>query len=316
MGTRVLLTVDTELTWRAYAAGGSWQEMFARSYDPAGVGIPYQLKVLGEHGLKACFFVDPMPALVYGIEPVKRMVEPILAAGQEVQLHLHSFWASIGKAGDKPEYSELTSFEGGRQRELLDTARRLLVEAGAPEPIAFRAGSYAANAETLDALRDLGIRYDSSHNGGHHPEPSALPLERKLIAPVERDGVIEVPVTLIEDRPGQIRHLQLTAVSAAELEAAMNHAAREGHPTVTIVSHSFELASRDGSRANRHLCRRFEKLCAFLADERERLPTAHFADLGDLPLGTSATPLPPNPLRTASRMAQQLWSNLRYERRL
>ncbi|MGH6659079.1 MAG: polysaccharide deacetylase, partial [Sphingomicrobium sp.] len=76
MATRVLLTVDTELTWRHFAAGADWRENLALSFDPAGVGVPWQLERLARHGLKACFFVDPMPALVYGIEPVRRMVEP------------------------------------------------------------------------------------------------------------------------------------------------------------------------------------------------------------------------------------------------
>ena len=88
MATRVLITVDTELVWRHHEAGLSWEENFARSYEAAGVGVPYQLRLLAEHGLKACFFVDPMPALLHGLDPVRRMIDPILAAGQEVQLHL------------------------------------------------------------------------------------------------------------------------------------------------------------------------------------------------------------------------------------
>src|SRR3546814_7208243 len=82
MDCRVLLTVDTELTWGHHVRGCSWRENFARSYEAAGVGIPWQLRTLAEHRLKACFFVDPMPALVHGIEPIRRMVRPILDAGQ------------------------------------------------------------------------------------------------------------------------------------------------------------------------------------------------------------------------------------------
>lgn len=315
MLTRVLLTVDTEFTSAQHARGGGWQENFRRSYDPAGVGVPYQLEMLGEHGLKACFFVDPMPALLYGIEPVRRMVEPILEAGQEVQLHIHPFWASLAE-GREPEHFELNRFDTARQRELIARARDLLVEAGAPEPIAFRSGSYAADERTLAALASLGIRYDSSHNGGHHPVPSNLPFDPCLIAPTQRHGVVEIPVTVIEDRPGRIRNLQLTAVSRNELQGALLHAAAERHPIVNIVSHSFELASRDGLRANRMLRRRFERLCAFLADRRTELPTVHFTELADIPLGAQAAPLSPRLLRTAHRMAQQALSNIVYEHRL
>ena len=315
MKCRVLLTVDTELTWGHYARGGSWRENFARAYEAAGVGIPYQLGILAGHGLKACFFVDPMPALVYGIEPIRRMVRPILDAGQEVQLHLHSFWHDLAEGRAEPRY-ELTDFDPKGQRDLIRAARDLLVEAGAPLPIAFRSGSYAADDSTLDALAALGLRYDSSHNGSHHPWPSALSIAPAQCAPVEHRGIVEIPVSQIEDKVGRLRHLQLCALSSAELRQALLHAARHCHPVTTIVSHSFELASRDGLRPNHALRRRFETLCAFLAEQQDRLPTAHFADFDDLPLDRSAAPLPANALRRADRMVQQLWSNAIYERRL
>lgn len=316
MATRVLLTIDTELTWRHYAAGASWQENFERSYEAAGVGVPYQLEMLRRHGLKACFFVDPMPALVYGMEPVRRMVAPILAAGQEVQLHLHSFWSALAAGAAEGGEFELTGFGLDGQRDLIRTARDLLMLARVPSPIAFRSGSYAANAATLEALRDLGIRYDSSHNGAEHPWPSALPLDPRQIAPLDLQGLIEVPVTVIEDSPGNLRHLQLCAVSGRELREALLHAALERHPLATIVSHSFELATRDGRRPNEALRQRFEGLCAFLARHADRLPTVHFGDLADLELGSPAEPLPPKPLRKAERMVEQLWANAVYEGRL
>jgi hypothetical protein len=316
MDTRVLLTVDTELTWGHYARGASWQENFALSYDPAGVGVPWQLRLLAEHGLNACFFVDPMPALVYGLEPVKRMVGPILEAGQEVQLHLHSFWVALAEGEANGGHFELTGFGPDLQRELVGIARDLLMLAGAPAPVAFRSGSYAANEATLDAVRAAGMRYDSSHNGSHHPWPSALPLDPRMIAPVELRGVIEVPVTQIEQRSGSLRHLQLCAVSSDELEEALVHAAERGHPLLTIVSHSFELATRDGLRRNGTLCARFEALCRFLADRSDRMPTVRFDRLDELPLGVHAEPLPPRRLRTAGRMVEQLWANSVYERRI
>jgi peptidoglycan/xylan/chitin deacetylase (PgdA/CDA1 family) len=314
--TRVLVTVDTELTWGPYRRGAGWRENFARSFDPAGVGVPWQLDVLRAHGLKACFFVDPMPAEVYGIEPIRRMVEPILAAGQEVQLHLHPCWQSVAEGVPEGAGFELTGFGAEDQRDLIEIARDRLVEAGAPRPIAFRAGSYAADARTVDALRSLGIAYDSSHNGSHHPDPSALPLDPAQIGPVDLGGVIEIPISQIEDAPGRLRHLQLCAVSSEELQSALLHAVDEGHELATLVSHSFELASRDGVRPNRLLCRRFENLCGFLADHADTLVTAHFSDLGNLALAGEAKPLPARSLRTARRMVEQIWSNALYERTL
>ena len=72
----------------------------ARSLEPAGVGIAYQLAMLARHGLKATFFVDPMPTMVFGLDAIRPVVEAIVAAGQEVQLHLHPNWAGA-RADDR-----------------------------------------------------------------------------------------------------------------------------------------------------------------------------------------------------------------------
>jgi hypothetical protein len=314
MATRVLLTIDTELTWRHFARGADWRDNLALSYDPAGVGVPWQLGMLARHELKACFFVDPMPALVYGLEPIRRMVEPILAAGQEVQLHLHSFWSDLARFRRGEARFELTAFDAAAQVELIATARDLLIAAGAPPPIAFRSGSYAANGDTIAALRALGIRYDSSHNGAEHPWPSALPLDPAVIDPVEMEGVIELPVGQIRRRGGQLRPLQLCALSSQEMHAALRHAAEEDHPLATLVSHSFELASRDGRRVNRLVRGRFERLCFFLDAQRAILPTTAVAALPRFSVERRSQPLPVRPLRTMRRLVEQGWGNALYER--
>lgn len=313
MAGAVLISVDTELTWRHYAPGDCWRTNFERSIEPAGVGLSYQLETLNRHGLRACFFVDPMPALIYGIEPIRQIVAPILAAGQEVQLHLHAQWQAVAEGRD-PAGIELSSFNRKAQRHLLALGRDLLIEAGAPPPTAFRGGSYAANADTLAALADLGFTADSSHNGSHHPWPSDLPLPPETIAPVRVGRLVELPVSQIGGRAGRLRHLQLCAVSASEMRAALDHASAHGHPLTTIVSHSFELATRDGLRPNRLLRNRFEALCRLLDERRATQPTFHFADLETLALGVAAAPMPHRGLRTVRRCAEQIWAGTRYER--
>ena len=136
MPTRAFLTVDTELMWRHHAAGLDIDTIAERSLEPAGVGIGYQLRKLAEHDLKATFFVDPMPAVAYGLDPIRRVVGAILEAGQEVQLHLHPNWAAAS-AEDRAQHAsfELIDFTLIEQRELIRAASDLLVAAGAPRPI-------------------------------------------------------------------------------------------------------------------------------------------------------------------------------------
>jgi hypothetical protein len=315
MPTRVFLTIDTELAWRHHAAGLPLEQIVARSLEPAGVGIGWQLARLAQHGLRACFFVDPMSALVHGIAPIAAVVDAILTAGQEVQLHLHPNWKGAS-ADDRTAHGLFESVDASahEQRRLIEEARALLVAAGAPRPIAYRGGSYAANDDTLAALASLGFAFDSSHNGWAQPWPSQIGLPARQIAPAVRCGVVEVPVTTIEDRAGKLRSMQLCALSAAEMRAALDHAAREGHAATTIVGHSFELANRAGTRANRVHVARFEALCRYLADRRDTLPTAHFKDRPSLALGRQDRPLGPNVWRTGWRHAEQLWSNWVEER--
>ncbi len=316
MATPVFLTIDTELMWRHHAAALSPDTVVARSLEPAGVGVTWQLERLRAHGLKACFFVDPLPARLYGMGAIAPTVEAILTAGQEVQLHLHPNWvgAALGDRGQAHGRFELVDLSRQEQQDVLGEARDLLRAAGAPDPVAFRAGSYSADDTILDALAALGFAYDSSHNGAHHPWPSAIDLSPGLIAPVAHRGLIELPVTTIALPGGGRRHFQICALSAAEMRAALAHAAANDHAAVTIVSHGFELANRQGTRANRIHVRRFEALCATLAARADELPTTHFRDRPPLRMGQDDRPLPASAWRTRRRQVEQLWSNMVEER--
>lgn len=316
MTTPVFLTIDTELMWRHHVDGLVGDEIFERSLEPAGVGISYKLALLARHGLKACFFVDPMPALVFGLAPIRRVIDMVIEAGQEVQLHVHPNWtaAVAGDRGARAARFEMAEYSRTEQQHLIGGAADLLVAAGAPRPIAFRGGSYGANDDTLDALAALDFAYDSSHNGSEHPFPSAIDLPARQIAPLVHRGIVEVPVTTIEERPGQLRHFQICALSVGEMRAALDHAAARRHAAVTIVSHGFELANRAGTRANAVHVRRFESLCALLAERADDMPTTHFADRPALRVGQDDAPLGPDPLRTRWRQAEQLWSNMVAER--
>lgn len=315
MPTPVFLTVDTEIAWRHHRAGLDVASVYDRSIEPAGVGVSYHLARLREHGLKATFFVDPMPVLVYGADPIKRVVGAILDAGQDVQLHLHPNWTGAridDRSADAP--GNLTDYDRAAQQALIGQARDLLIAAGAPAPVAFRSGSYAANGDTLDALTALGFSIDSSHNGAMAPSLSKVDLPPTQIAPIRHRGLTEMPVSLIEDRPGRLRTMQICALSASELRAALGHARLERHAAVVIVSHSFELANRAGTAPNMVHVRRFDALCALLAEHRALLPTQTMGAAPAVPLDRRDTPLKPHLGRYYWRQAEQLWSNLVAER--
>ncbi len=308
----VVLSIDTELTWRHHVAGFGWEENYALSIEPAGVGLSYQLEMLKRYGLKACFFVDPMPAKLFGLDPVKRMVETVIEGGQQVQLHLHPMWdkAKLDGSTVPDMVFELTDLDFNAQRAMISEARDLLVAAGAPQPTAFRSGSYAVNDDSLRALADIGIAIDSSHNGCEAPWPSGLDLPPDHVAPTRYLGVTELPVSQIRLANGGVRHLQICAVSLAEMSWALDHAAEQGHPVTTIVGHSFELATRGGGQANAVVKSRFDGLCKLLAERSERQPTLYYGMLKDVPCGLNLEPAAASMPLVASRMISQFWANL------
>lgn len=321
--TDVLVTIDTELSARLHqqsidAAGNIASSIFGKVGGGA-YGIGWQMDRMDACGVKGVFFVDPMPALVYSPAILPEIVGPIEARGHEVQLHIHTEWLQWAPhspvAGHTGEH--IRSFDVADQTKLLVTAIDLLTKAGAPRPIAFRAGNYGADDHTLTALGGLGVSWDSSFNTDYSGGACRIGIARDSIAPVRRNGLIEVPVSGLFDRGPHFRPAQVCALSSREMRAALDHAARHCHPLFTIVTHSFEMLSRDRMRPNRMVMKRFERMCRVIADH----PGLRSVGFRDLDPGiadeqsSGLSRLPGSFIRTATRIGQQIAGTLLYERR-
>lgn len=317
MVTKVQFTVDTELSLKLFQEGASAQENFDSSIAgkcrDGEFGIFYQMDRLEAFGLTGVFFVDPMPALVYGPAVIARIVEPILQRGHEVQLHIHTEWLEFAQDHEHAHLRgrNIADFGLDDQISLLSQARALLMMAGAPKPTAFRAGNFGANDDTLRALNAIGVQYDSSFNPAFLSGECAIDLPPETPPFSEHLGVGIIPVSVIEDRPGSIRAVQLCALSAWEMRDALVHAAQHDWPCFTIVSHSFELLSRDRSRGNPIVTRRFDAMCKAIADHK-RLEDVGFHKLEPRRKSALST-LPSNLVRTAMRVGEQAISRIRYE---
>lgn len=315
--TAVFITIDTEYAASLAARGRA--ENFARSIaceTPSGpAGLFYKMALMDRHGLKGVFFVDPMPALLWGQEAISDIVGPIVAAGHEVQLHCHTEWLALAGANNRfgATGQDIADFPFERQCAILDWARGVLVAAGAPAPVAFRAGNYGANDDTLRALAHLGLHYDSSHTPGIAGGACRISLGRDDRRPVRHCGVTEVPVGCIRTFGGGLRHAQVTAISAREMLAAIRHARDHGLSSFTMVSHSFELLCRARARVNRVVRHRFERLCRGIA-AMEGVESGTYASHPPRP-SSRQEPRPVLPaagLREELRLAEQFVSNRLY----
>ena len=315
--TAVIISIDTEYSSGAYAAGHgrnadtAW-DLALGCGDAGGVGIAHQMSLMDQAGIRGTFFVDPMPALVWGQGAIDRVVEPILRAGHDVQLHCHTEWLALAPGNGLSEATgrNIKDFPLADQQRILAYGIARLEAAGAPRPVAFRAGNYGANDDTLRALAALGVAYDSSF-------PAGLACDCDIssalgdVRPHNREGVIEVPIAGIA-AGGGMRHAQVTSVSADEMVAGIRHAAAHEWPAFVMVSHSFELFDRKRMKPNRIVARRFAALCDAIGKIDGINPRAGFADVA---VDERIAPLPLLPeakTRTMRRYAEQALSNVLY----
>jgi hypothetical protein len=255
-----------------------------------------------------------------GIEPVREMVQRVRQGGHDVQLHLHTEWLGRmpepllpGRAGQ-----HLRHFSEEEQTLLVGTALERLVEAGGDRPMAFRAGNYGANLDTLRALARNGILFDTSYNPAYLDSACDMPREGLLLQPEPWLGVVEFPITFVRTFTGRRRPLQLTACSSGEIEQGLWQAWRRGWGFVVLVWHSFELirgrnAPPYQARLDRIALRRFERLCRFLEGHRDKFRTATFAEpLAAECSGNSQTsPLRARAAHTLVRWGEQLTRRMR-----
>lgn len=314
----VLLTIDTEVHpslpgWRENGLSAEL-EQYVYGRTPTGeFGLEYQLRVLHRHRLKAVFFVEALFGLEVGRPSFQRIVDTIQQAGHEVQLHIHTEWLSHlrrppleGRTG-----LHIRCFSEEEQTRLVACGLESLAAAGVRAVCAFRAGNYGADFATLRALARNGIHFDSSWNAAYLNTACGLKTGDLLLAPRLLEGVWEIPIAFFQDYPGHHRHAQIGACSFAELRAALDGAAQQGWPSFVIVTHSFELVwrgVRKGRPASprRLVIRRFERLCRFLDENRDRFRTVGFDALRvSAPPAATFRPLVSSVGRTAARFVEQ-----------
>lgn len=301
----VLLTIDTEVyplrrNWRAEGLRGDIARDIYGETDQGSFGLTYQIETLNAHRLKAVFMVESLFAEAIGIEPLRRIVSEITAGGHEVQIHAHPEWLAWMAHPPLPHNGRETfrQFPLEEQSRLIQLASNNLRIAGAAELLAFRAGDFAANADTLRALRRQGLRFDTSLDPCWPRSLDDLPGVANAVQPFSTLGVCEVPVSYWHPRPLPRRHAELCATSKGELGAALWAARRAGWKVFVIVSHSFELLSKRRARVERPVpdwtvIRRFVWLCEFLDRHRDHFNACGFSALeADYPAASGPISLP------------------------
>lgn len=328
---KVFITVDTEV-WPVHSGG--WprkplpssrtckREIDAYFFGNTGAGsfgLPYQLRMLERHGLVATYFVDPMFSFALGIDVLRAVVQLIEGAGQRIALHLHPEWLTDHRCLGLPEFRgpNMSQYSADDQAVLIRAGMRRLRDAGAnPLPV-FRAGSWGGDVSTLEALRMEQIRIDCSLNAHVEQSMPSLRESRHFQEPFEVEGVLEYPLTMLDDRVARRgRPLSMVGLTWSELRFALNACETGGRRNVVVVLHSNEFVRTERLWKNepivqrRMVTRRFERFCRYLERNRHRFDTRHVGtDAAGEDLHEGGGTLPrSNIVRTAVRLGSQVLS--------
>jgi hypothetical protein len=279
-------------------------------------GIRYQMDALESEGLKGVFFLETLHALRLGTMYLREMVDAVQSRGHEAALHIHPEWLQwLDKHPLGGRNSQLVKdFPAADQQWITRRAVELLNECGVARAASFRAGNYGADRNTLRALASEGVGIDSSYNIAFVGGDCGIDTEAPLTCPTKMEGLIEVPISFIQDLPGHYRPMQIMAASLGEMRAALEGAYQRGFPSFVFVSHGFELIRRNreqrgGARCDSIVRRRFDELVKYLGKNKDRYQVTTFAETVSerlFPRISDDTPVKGSAFRTYGRIFEQL----------
>ncbi len=239
--TRVVFTVDVETTHNFPLP----RQVNAVCQDGSACGLMEIVRMLKERGLAGTFFLNVYEHRSWGDAAMRNVAGNLQAAGQDVALHTHPQWAYDPLRPGMYQYSldDQTSIIG-------EGVHLLTAWTGRPV-VAHRAGDYAADERTLEALERNGLRIDSSLFWKNpRSRLNGLGLPRNL--PASLGGLIEIPVTVYqrEERPRLLDGILSPVTSVRKLDAdwfldeaeaisAIDSVVAADLPFLVIFLHSF-----------------------------------------------------------------------------
>jgi len=228
--TYLVFTTDVCRTWGT-DVNGQW--------EGTDYGLPLVIEKLDRWGIKGSFFVSPFVPEGHE-EEASATIRYILSKGHDVQLHPHA--DTFGQERDR-----LTDYNKEEKRRILERGIKLLVQAGAPRPVAHRAGAYAIDVEMLNLLPEVNIFIDSSIFPIDPRCKVSLP-EDLINRFVRIDGLYQLPITFVRRVPfigfQGMTALDINRMIWEELQTALEQIAEHRMPVATFFMHYFSLYRR------------------------------------------------------------------------
>jgi len=296
MKTDVCLTFDVEFTiGGAFSDPLNKQPVGERSVfcevDGKSQGLGFILDTLSTHSLTATFFVEALNFHYFGDSPMSDIAKTILAAGHDVQLHLHPCWRHFRinnwqtQLSSVPPNDSMAKRSAEDIREIIQEGIQAFARWGITKPLAIRTGGLEVDKTVYHVMQEFEVPLASNIGVAISP-PGDHDLHfcsgRHSVA-----GVLETPVLSYCDlsfrQKKHLKSLTITGSSWNETRHLLNNARRKNISPVVILSHPSEFVKHDDVQytqlaPNRLNQSRFEKLCRFLNQNRDDFNVLTFTE--------------------------------------
>jgi len=255
---RMIITIDVESKPSLTLP----EQVDAMCSDGKPCGLMEIARLLSLRGIAGTFFLNVYEYRAWGEPLMRKIASDLQSVNQDVALHTHPQWAY------DPSRNGINQYSLDEQTTIVREGVQLLTAWTGRAVVAHRAGDYAADERTFEALARNGIRVDSSMFAGQPGNKLAeRGLARNLVS--TPGGVLEIPVTvyLRAERPSFLGDLfaPVTGIrkidcdwfeDANEARSAIDGLVAADPQFIVVFLHSFSLitaSERPGAfRANRH----------------------------------------------------------------
>lgn len=189
---KILITIDTEVGEEQRHIDNAFDKFVRGNIDGDEYGFSKIADIINEFGFMGDFFIDVYDTPRTGIDLYGEICDIIKSKGHKNHLHTHPAGMFDEKRKNMHEYSL------EEQKKIIKKGKDIFRDITGKNPVAHRAGNYGADNKTLTALRENGIKIDSSFFFNNH----LCKIEADTInKPVEINGVQEIPITVAKRYP-------------------------------------------------------------------------------------------------------------------
>lgn len=283
MPTRLLFSVDTEVSLRDKNFDSPDTQIFGKINGQRDYGITYIMDKLAQYGWTCTFFLHVYDVHIWGEDTYREIIDEIKKRNCDVQLHTHV--ENLEYFTGQSMYS-ISDYPLDWQKKIIKYGNELLGNWTGQAPTWHRAGNLGANRDTLRACREEGLIGDSSFAyGWQNCADINIGLKQRNRLQKKED-ILELPITTFETVRGlkNFRHYDINACIMDELETITKQALAAEMPYLVMLMHSFSFVRRSGNQLvlREADIEKFDRFLEF-ASKQENLDSVDFGKLAELP---------------------------------